>query len=597
MKVHRETKSIKNRIAALFGLLLVAFGALMFGYFHIQVLQRHHFSELGERYRTRQLPLRPERGLFFARGGQLLTENQPSYSLVLLREALTIPWGEALAKLATFLDLPQAELEENFQLHRQRFLSLPLPVYNQLPFEKVLRMKRMAETFPWADIEVTTERHYLAPHLFCHLLGYVGQPSKDFLNNHPGIRPGEAVGRSGLELIYNEALRGQYGQKAVQIDSKGRFHKETIVLAPQMGQSFHLTIDPQLQRLAQNALIDQAGTVLLMSVQTGEILVYFSAPSFDLNLFRGGISQADWQALVEEEKNPLFNRPIQGLYAPGSIFKMVTLLAGLKQKTIDFHTEFHCSGSMNYLNRDFHCHKETGHGTMDFTEALVQSCNVYTYQVAKLVGAEAIAQMAKDLGLGQKTGVDLPGEQSGLVPDPAWKKEVRHDIWFPGETLSMSIGQGDLQLTPIQILRFMALIANRGVAPTPHLLKDHPAALQEPLVSHIHPEAFQLIKRGLWKTVHEESGTGRRARVEGFDVCGKTGTAQRITFKNDLDRKEVRYQNAWFAGFAPYEKPEVAIVVLLEQAGHGGESAAPVAQKILQAYLHSDARRDLLDAI
>jgi len=270
---------------------------------------------------------------------------------------------------------------------------------------------------------------------------------------------------------------------------------------------------------------------------------------------------------------------------------------------INASTKVMCSGVIEFLGREFHCHKETGHGWVDLSDAIKKSCNIYIYQIAREIKAEQLATAAKELGFGAKTGIDLPGEAAGVVPSPAWKKEKYQKIWFPGENLSFSIGQGDLQITPIQMLRFMALIANDGMAVNPHLLKTYSVGKKRHVfqadifeAKGFSPSFFKLIRHAMWRTINEDFGTGSRAHIPGFDVCGKTGTAQKITFRTDEDRKEKKYQNAWFSGFAPYREPEVAVVVLVESAGHGGEAAAPIARQILEAYIRSPIRKQKLDS-
>lgn len=604
MRFNKNLNLLHGRIKFIRFAIVAIFLFTVYGFFQIQIINQVHYASLGEKYRLKTLPVKAERGLFLSRDGNLLVENQPTYSVVLHREELDRPWDQVKGSIAEFLNADVEKIDQNYRIHRGRYLGLPIPLVQGLRFSDVLRVKRQKEAFPFLEVEVSSQRYYRFPKAYSHILGYVGAVTPDQLEENPKLKPGTTVGRTGLERQYDELLLGVEGLKTVQIDSKGVFHHSQITNPPQPGAEIRLSLAEDLQQKAVEVMEGQSGIVLMQDVNSGEILVYYSAPTYDLNLFTGGISHKNWQMLRSSPDKPLFNRPIQGSYAPGSVFKLISALAGLQSGILTPSTRMTCQGVVNYLGRDFHCHKESGHGLLNLSDAIMHSCNVYFFQVAKEIDAQELAQVAHSLGLGKLTHIDLPAENAGVVPSPTWKREKYDKIWFPGETLSMAIGQGDLQITPIQMLRLMALVSRDGLAPEPHFLKEYKlnGKVYRPEVQHfqadgVSPSHLKLMRHAMWRTINDSAGTGSSALIPGFDVCGKTGTAQTVTFRTKDDRKEKRYQNAWFAGFAPFQRPEVAIVVLLEHAGHGGEAAAPIARQILEAYLESPVREQILDAI
>jgi len=603
MRFNQDLKKMRGRIRLFQILLFFCFLVVILGFFKVQIIHGKHYESLGQKYRLKNLPVKPQRGLFYSRDGSLLVENQPTYTLVLHRDSLHLPWNQALQKIVSFFDCDPESIDSKYQLHRGRYLGLPIPLITQMKFRDVLRLKRQQKEFPYLKVQIDSERYHRLPYTYSHILGYVGAVTPRQLLQNPALKPGDVVGRTGLEQKFNDLLSGSEGMRTVQIDSRGVFQETELTRAPVPGADMTLTLSEPLQQKAVSILGDQIGIILLMDVNSGDILVYYSSPTYDLNLFTGGISQKAWKNLNESPLKPLFNRPIQGTYAPGSTFKIVTAIAGLKTGVITPGTRFMCSGTMNYLGRDFQCHKRSGHGWVDLSEAIMESCNIYMYHVAREIDAKSLSDTAIALGLGVRTGVDLPGETAGVMPSPQWKKERYHKIWYPGETLSMSIGQGDIQITPLQMLRLMSLVANNGLARNPHFLKsykqqgkEYQPELEIFQAEGISPDFFKIVRHAMWRTINDDGGTGHHARIPGFGVCGKTGTAQRITFKTDDERKEKKYQNAWFAGFAPYRKPEVAVVVLVEHGGHGGSAAAPLARILLESYLKSPIRKQILDA-
>jgi len=591
MKLSPTPLAFRNRIVLLRALTLAAFGLLLVGYARIQVFDQERYAAMGESYRVKKRRIKATRGLIYDREGRLITQNMPAYNLVLLRDEMEEPWRALRPKLARFLDLSESRLDARFA-KRSHLLSQPVLLEEDISFESTLRILRAQPRYPGIAIETAEKRHYAYGALFTHALGYVGEASQRALETNPRLRPGDIVGKSGVELRYNDLLTGEDGERTILIDHRGLYRDNAVTTPPTPGADLALTLDFDLQSLALEELDGRSGSIVMMDVRSGAVLAYVSSPSYDLNLFTGSISRDEWQTLLSSPGNPFLNRPLQGLYAPGSVFKLVTALAALQHSKASFETRYFCSGELPYLNHVFHCHKQTGHGWLDMEEAIKVSCNVYFWNLAHSLEARELASMAETLGFGRKTGIDLIGEKAGLVPTPEWKSRRLKQYWYPGDTLNLSIGQGDLMATPLQALRLMAVMATNGALPTPRLLAKAgvkgDAAEPEPEIERVEgipPEYFARLNKAMWRVVNEPDGTGHAAQVPGFDLCGKTGTAQLITFNSEADHKVDANKNAWFAGFAPRDNAEVAIIVLVEQAGSGGSAAAPIVRKLIEAYM------------
>ena len=599
MKLAETERISPGRIFFIWTLVGISFVFVLAGYYRLQILNQERYEALGEKYRIKKRRVKATRGLIYDRNQKLITENRPTYNLVLLRNEMKKPWSKFQPEISEFSGLAPELLNEQYKKFRAQYLSLPIILEKEIDFPQVLRILRNQLRYPGLSVETTTRRHYSDNQLFAHVLGYVGEASRAKLKQNPNLRLGDAVGKRGLERFYNDILTGVDGERTILVDNQGVFQSNEITTPANPGDDLYLTLDSELQELAASQLGDQKGCVVLMDVQTGGLLVYYSSPSFNLNQFTRRLTHEQWEALRSADDNPLLNRPLQGTYAPGSIFKLVTLLAALRKGTISYHTKYYCGGKLRFLNRDFHCHNEGGHGTVDLNKAIQKSCNVFFYNVGRDLGATALAETAVDLGLGQKTGVDLIGEQPGRVSSPQWKRRYYNKPWYPGETLSLAIGQGDLLTTPVQIVQLMAYIANEGFAPEPHFLYKSKGrdgeSITQPVIRRVKDfpvEYFKALKTAMWKVVNDPNGTGRRAKVKGLDICGKTATSQLSTFKTDAERREEANRNAWFSGFAPKENPKVAIVVLVERVKGGGYNAAPVARQILDAYFRAQSEMD-----
>jgi penicillin-binding protein 2 len=451
---------------------------------------------------------------------------------------------------------------------------------------------------PGVMVDVVIRRNYPYGNLASHLIGYLGEISQEELDREEFIshKIGYLIGKYGIEQKFELDLMGENGGRQLEVNALGRKIRVLENLEPNPGNNLFLTLDLELQKAADEAMAGKRGAVVAMDPQSGDILALVSKPDFDPNLFARGISPENWKTLIENPAHPLQNRAIQGQYPPGSVFKIITAIAGLEEKLITPETLFHCSGVLPFGDREYQCwKKEEGHGLISLKRAIVESCDVYFYQLGLRLGVDRIAKYALGMGLGRITGFPLGQEKPGLVPTSAWKMRRFGIPWQAGENLSTAIGQGYNLVTPLQIATTLSALGNGGKlyqprivqlikAPQGEVIREFPPLLSKEL--HISPETLEFIREALWGAVNSPNGTGSRARIEGLDVAGKTGTAQLI------QRREGRTEplspeledHAWFACFAPARQPQITVVALIEHGGHGGAAAAPVARKVLENY-------------
>jgi penicillin-binding protein 2 len=400
------------------------------------------------------------------------------------------------------------------------------------------------------------------------------------------FEPGRVVGQSGLEALYNEDLTGTDGLRRVVVNSRGIEVELSEDLPARAGGAVELTLSAELQAAMEAAFKDRAGSAVAIDPMTGEILGLVSSPGFDPNSFTSGIERSVWEGLTRDPKTPLLNRAIQGQYAPGSLFKVVVAAAGLEEGLITPDSTTFCPGQATIYGHVFKCNRPGGHGYISLARALGVSCNVYFYQLGAKLEIERLAMYARKFGLGAVTAVDLPNEASGLVPDPAWKERLFKAPWYQGETISVSIGQGQVLATPLQMARMMASVANGGRLVHPHIVRmisGKPASYQPPTPLGFRPSTVAAIKRGLLMAV-ESGGSAGLARVEGLDVAGKTGSAQVVSSAKLTKGIESIQPHAWFAGFAPLDNPRIVLAVLVDNGGSGGAAAAPVARAIFEKF-------------
>lgn len=597
MEYNLENKIFFSRLRVLQVIILLVIAVFSLRVWQITVARYSYYAELAERNQLRKIDVLAPRGLISDREGRIIADNVNSFSLLLRRdraECVECTIDEICRELGFDRERLNSILEENRQLPSFR----PVVLVDRLTLPQVSWILARYREHPELDITESPQRNYRFDALASHLLGYVGRISPRELSS-PGYddaKPGHSVGKDGVEKTYNATLMGKDGLRTVLVDSVGRIQEELDFDEPVKGTDITLTIDLDLQEVAERELGDREGAVVAMDPRNGEILALASMPGFDPNTFSSGISQEEWSEIVSDPAKPLLNRATGSVYSPGSVFKVILAIGGLESGLIDEESTVFCRGAVNLYGRPFRC--TSSHGEVALKEAIRQSCNIYFYLLGREMGVDLMAEYSHRMGLGQATGVDLPNEVAGLVPTTQWKREALGEPWYAGETISVAIGQGRINATPIQIARAIGIIAT-GKAPRPHVVlapsgdEDSPAGNTVDLS----PENLELVRDSMWSVVNEW-GTGWRARVEGFDVCGKTGTAQLISRESRetlSDKAKERFtHNAWFAGFAPLESPEIVVAVIVQSGGGGGSSAAPVAQKIFDTYYRKT--RDIQEA-
>lgn len=558
---------------------------------YLAVIQYHQYQKLAERNHVRTIPLLAPRGLIFDREGRVLVDNASSFNLLMFRDEVG-DLEQTLDFLVQGLDLNRDSLRQRLESTRSYALYQPVVVKENLGMDEIAYVMAHHAESPGLRIFRQPRRYYPYGSLAAHVLGYVGEVSSrqletpEFSRN----RPGDIIGKFGLERTYNRHLMGKDGSRRVLVNSIGKTLQELQRIEPIKGQDLTLTLDLDLQMVAEHELGEGPGAVVALNPKTGEILASSSHPAFDPNLFAVRISRSDWEDLINNPDNPFQNRTIQSAFSPGSIFKVVMALAGLETGLVTPETSVYCNGAVELYGHRFRCWREGGHGRVALREAIQQSCNVYFYLLGQKLGIDRISAFSQQVGLGVPTGIDLVGEVAGLVPSDPWKRRALGEPWYAGETISVAIGQGPMNVTPLQLARAMGVIAT-GQAP-PLRLTDEPRPEHlEPVPvlppPHFSSENLQAVREGMWSAVNDW-GTGRGAQVAHFDVCGKTGTAQTISqaARAKLSKEEqARFEpNAWFVGFAPRDDPEIVVAVIVQRGGSGGGSAAPIAGKILQAY-------------
>lgn len=582
-----DTKFAAGKIAFFQYLAVAVFLFLISGFWELQVQEPEFYHERAERNRIKALPILAPRGKILDRDGRLIVDNHSTFSLYLSRENLR---EEHLKSIAEGLQLDYDELVARVHRFRSRPRYEPILIKEELTPEELafVEAHRGADTFPELEVIHAQRRLYPRHGMAAHVLGYVGEVSEAELNTAEFAKydQGDVIGKYGVERQYNEILMGVDGQRQVVVDNRG-LQREVIGLKEAIpGKNVQLTVDLDLQAVAELAMEGRRGAVVALDPRNGEVLAMVSRPTYDPNKFAGRIRAADWRELVNNPENPLLNRAIQAQLAPGSTFKPIMALAGHETGVAD-DLVVSCPGGATFYGRYFKCHLRGGHGRVDGHKAMVQSCDVYFYNLGNRLGIDTIAEYAERAGLGRKTGVDLPHEAEGLVPSSRWKIRTFRQKWYAGETISVSIGQGALTVTPLQLAHAIGGIVTGGVWHRPHVVRDtrHPARKED-----IRLETAAKIVHGMWGVVNE-GGTGVRARIQGLDVAGKTGTAQLASNQLLKGSKlgQLLKDNAWFVGFAPRQAPEIVVVALFE-AGEHGNLAAPIVRDVIKAHFDKKIR-------
>jgi len=574
----------QRRIISIAAAVTLGFLVIIGQLWYLQVLEGGRFLDASDKNRIRVRPIAAPRGILFDRNGVPLVDNRPAFTLSIIPREVDNR-ETVLGRLSTLLGLPYQELVDAVdRVSADSFL--PVRIRRGLTMDDVAKVEEWKLELPGVIVEVEPQRAYPTSRFAAHLLGYVREANDEQMKQGR-YRRGELVGQTGLERLLDEFLRGRDGGERIEVDAMGRPIRLVQQTDPHPGAQVVTTIDRRIQELAEKAMEGKAGSVVVMDPRNGDVLALVSTPAFEIDLFTGNIDRDAWVRLVQDPQHPLLNRASQAQYPPGSIFKIVLMAAGLQEGSITPMDKVHCTGQFHYGDRTWKDWKKEGHGTVDLRRGIAQSCDVYFYTQGLKIGGTAIAKYAKAFGLGGPTGIELGSEKLGLIPEPKPRKDKKTRAWTGGDTLNMSIGQGAVLVTPMQVARMMSAVANGGVLWKPRIVQrierpEQGVVFRDPghVNGHVElsPVVWAMIRDGLWAVVND-GGTGGQARIPGLDVAGKTGTAQTIA----NSKSEKGQDHAWFAAFAPAKAPEVVVVVLVERGGHGGDAAAPIARKIFNA--------------
>lgn len=632
----KPSESGPNRYYLIFGVMIFCFMILGARLWHLQLIQGEELRGKSERNRRATDELRPARGVITDRFGLVLADNQAHFNLCVQKAEIPDP-EKLIAELSVLTDQPYGELWAKYQALPRRS-QRPQTLISNLSRQQVVAVESRRFRLEGVSLEVSVLRRPLSGVLASHVVGYLSEISQAQLSrerkilaeakknleedseNHEELnrilqteyrphRAGDLVGQAGVEQSMEYYLQGLRGLALREINSRGHTIRRDQLIEPQMGGNIRLTIDSRLQAIAQQQLDNKAGAIVMMDPNNFEILALASSPTFSVTDFIGGISVERWRSLADDPFKPMFNRAVAGQYPPGSTYKIVVALAALAEGLFSPDETIFCPGTFRLADRDFGCHNRMGHGAINLRQALKYSCDVYFYELGRRLGGDRMAALARDFfGLGHKMGLDIPGEEAGVIPDSAWLKERYKQSWRPGDTINASIGQGYVLCTPLQVAQFTSVLANGGKLYRPRLLKDIVDAsgnmvksFEPQLISELRldPKAIEAVRGGLTAVVNEYGGTGYRAWLPEVTVAGKTGTSQVVAMSRyqGYRQDEIPYEkrdHAWFSGYAPAAAPEVVVTVLLEHAGGGGVFAAPIARHMLAAYFDKSLQAEVL---
>ncbi len=575
----RTTRVIQTFVA-------LAFLVLVAQLFRLQVIQRDKYQAQSEKNRIRRIRIEPPRGVLYDRNGVILVENRPSYTLSAV-PAVVRKNQHSLEFLALLMQASVADVRRALNQAENPFI--PCKLRHNIDYATLVQLEEHKLDAPGVTYEIESSRVYPSGLKSPHVFGYIAEVSKTELDKRrdQGMLPGDLVGKKGFEKQYDRDLRGQVGYDFIEVDALGREVRDLVSDHEQKairGKDFYLGLDARLQACADSAFSAKHGGAVMVDTRSGEVLVLCSKPDFDPEIFTSAMSNEQWQQLINDPGKPMYDRMLQSAYPPASIFKMVTAAAALENHKVDLSTVFACHGGVAFGSRVFHCWLLSGHGAMNLYDALKYSCDTYFYHAGLRVGVDAWAECAGRFGIGQLTRIDLPGEEKGLLPTRAYLDRVfGKNGWTNGLMLNMSIGQGDLLTTPVQMVQYTMMLANRGTYYPLHMVhkiydpqtrqfyRQKFAARSVPGISQA---SYDALHEGMYRVVNGAGGTGRNCYLPDVVVAGKTGSAQNPHGDS----------HAWFVAFAPYEKPEVAVCVIVENGGGGGAVAAPIASKLLRLY-------------
>jgi len=588
---HSDNRLPQTRLAVVSYIIVGMIGLLLLGFWKLQVIDSDKYGQMAEQNRVRSIPIIAPRGRMLDRDGRVMVDNRPSFSVLLLRDDPKLV-EQYLPAISDGLGISVDDLHEQLQNTRNLPKFQPIVIKPEASSADLDFIESHRADIPVLEMLSVSRRRYMPNGFLGHATGYVGEASEQQIEASNGkLRPGDVVGKSGLERQYNEILMGTDGMRRVIVNSVGKEVDHLSQQDPIPGKQVTLTIDLDLQQVAEQSLGVRPGAVVALDPRTGDVLAMVSRPTPDPNDFAVRIPKEEWRKLNEDPLHPLLNRAIQAQLAPGSVYKIVTATAMLEDHSIPESFTTYCPGYGTFYGRQFKCwvysskKGPTSHGTTNLHEAILKSCDVFFYTVGMRLGIDRLSYYGDKLGLGHKTGIDLPSEESGLMPSEQWVERAFHRKWYAGETISVAIGQGAVTTTPVQLARMIGGIASGGVFKQPHMLKD---------AQHVGEERFALsehtiegITDGMYGVINEPGGTGGQLKLAGIELSGKSGTAQVIGYdtRARVGKSKKFEDNAWFVGYAPKRNPEICVAVLVQESGqHGGEAAGPVVKDIIKAY-------------
>lgn len=606
--IKTETRLVCARITVAFALVLLLFGVLIFRFYNLQIVNYQDYATRANSNRIQVQPVPPNRGLIFDRNGVLLAENRPSYTLSIVKER-TPNLEKTLEVLAGLVEVGEDDLtsfHKGLKQRRRPYESVPLRYH--LTESEIARIAVNEYALEGVEVEAQLVRYYPHGELFAHTIGYVGRINERELGGfddetYRRYSGTHSIGKIGIEKFYEDQLLGEVGSQHVEVNAHGRVLRTLERIDPVPGRDLHLYLDIGLQKAAVDAMDGRRGAVVAIEVATGGVLALVSTPSFDPNLFVTGISYQNYKELNESLDLPLLNRAIQGQYPPGSTLKPMFGLGGLESGVVTPQWRIRDPGFYRLENSDrrYRDWKKWGHGNqVDLRQAIVESCDTYFYDLSVRLGVDRMHPLGAAFGLGERTGVDIPSERAGNWPSRIWKKAVRGMAWFPGDSLNMSIGQGDVLTTPMQLGVMTAGLARRGVMHEPRIVErvgEDPVVTAARLAYPAREENWDYVVSAMQAVIHSPRGTAKIiSKDTAFHIAGKTGTAQVIGIAQDeeYDRDKIRERNrdhALFIAFAPVENPQLAVAVIVENGEHGSSAAAPVARKVFDTWFALDAVR------
>lgn len=591
------TPGLRRRFIVVSTVVAAVFGILLLRLWHLQIVNDERYRALSERNRTRFIHIDAPRGTMYDRNGVMLVDSRPAFTVSVLRQEV-VDREQLFRRLAQLLHIDAAQLEARWRAGQALPGYQPLPLLEDIDRATMEIVQEHGIDLPGVIVEAKPLRDYPYGQMAAHLLGYLGEIGEEDLRRgrSPRYRSGSLIGKTGLERLFEEELRGEDGYRLIEVNVRGRELRQVTTQKPVPGRRLILTLDARVQEAGERAFGDQAGGAVAFDVRNGDVLALISRPAFDPAQFARGITGAEWQALVEDSRHPMQNKVLRGQYPPGSTYKIAVALAALEAGAATPQTTVNCSGGIMMGSHEFRCWNKKGHGAVDLHRALKESCDVWFYRVGLQLGIDRIAAMSHRMGLGQPVGFPFGNERNGLIPDREWKRKRFGTGWYDGETVICSIGQGYVLATPLQLAAMTAAVANGGKVWKPQVVKRIESLQGDLLWTPVPEPLFETqwsaanlraVRQALDAVVNEPGGTAYRSRLVEVPYAGKTGTSQVVGRRGAKEADTSRYEHrdhALFVAYAPADAPEIAVAVIVEHGGHGGSAAAPVAKAMFEAY-------------